>query len=555
LSILDELDLSAIQDERARQGIVLLLNLVEQLKRENTELRAQVQRLRDEINRLKGEQPKPKIQGNTPKPPPSTPTNYSSESQRRTPKEWTKAKKSQTIRIDREETLELDRAVLPEDAEFKGHEDVIVQDIVFGTDNVRFHKEKFYSPGQHRTYLASLPDSYEGQFGPTLKALTVALYFGANVSEPKIVELYRDVGVSISAGELSNLLIKAQESFHAEKAALVEAGLASSPWQHLDETGTRVNGQNQHCQILCNPLYTAYQTTESKGRLSTLDVLRLGRPREYLYNAEAKSLLAGVLSGVTQKQLSKLPEDERLDEPTMTRLLTERMGNLGVQQRKWLLDAMAVAAYHAEESFPVVKLLVCDDAPQFTWLSAQLALCWVHEARRYNLLLPSLAPAQRLLAEFMDRFWLYYRELLAYREQPSEPERERLSAKFDEVFSSETKTGYWDLDDRIARTRVKKRELLMVLEHPEIPLHNNPAEWGARQRVRKRDVSFGPRVRDGTRAWDTFQTLAATAAKLGVSFYAYIHDRISKSFRLSGLDSLIAARAKELNLGASWTGP
>jgi hypothetical protein len=555
LSILDELDLSAIQDERARQCIIVLLNLVEQLKRENAELRAEVQRLRDEINRLKGEQPKPKIQGNTPKPPPSTPTNYSSEKQRRTPKEWTKAKKTQTIRIDREETLVLDRAVLPEDAEFKGHEDVIVQDIIFGTDNVLFHKEKFYSPGQNKTYLASLPVSYEGQFGPTLKALTVTLYFGANVSEPKIVELYRDVGVSISEGEVSNLLIKAQESFHAEKAALVEAGLASSPWQHLDETGTRVNGQNQHCQILCNPLYTAYQTTESKGRLSTLDVLRLGRPREYLYNAEAKSLLAGVLSGVTQKQLSKLPEDQRLDEPTMTRLLTERMGNLGVQQRKWLLDAMAVAAYHAEESFPVVKLLVCDDAPQFTWLSAQLALCWVHEARRYNLLLPYLAPAQRLLAEFMDRFWLYYRELLAYREQPSEPERERLSAKFDELFSSETKTGYWDLDDRIARTRAKKTELLMVLVHPEIPLHNNPAEWGARQRVRKRDVSFGPRVRDGTRAWDTFQSLAATAAKLGVSFYAYIHDRISKSFRMPGLDTLIAARAKDLNLGASWAGP
>ena len=70
--------------------------------------------------------------------------------------------------------------------------------------------------------------------------------------------------------------------------------------------------------------------------------------------------------------------------------------------------------------------------------------------------------------------------------------------------------------------------------------------------MRKRDVSFGPRVPDGTRAWDTFQTLAATATKLGVSFYAYVHDRIAKRDRMPGLDTVIAARAKELNLGASW---
>ncbi len=557
MSILDDLDLSAIQDERARQCIVLLLNLVEELKRENAELRAENQRLRDEIARLKGEQPKPKIKGNTPKPPSGTPTNYSSEQQRRTPKEWTKANKTDTIRIDREETLALDVATLPEDAEFKGHEDVIVQDIVLGTDNVLFHKEKFYSPGEGKTYLASLPASYEGQFGPSLKALTVALYFGANVSEPKLVELYRQVGVSISEGQVSNLLIKAQEPFHAEKAAVLEAGLASSPWQHLDDTSTRVNGQNQYCQIVCNPLYTSYQTTESKDRQTILDVLRNGRAREYLYNAEAQSLLAGVLSGVAQKQLMRLPRDERLDEPTMARLLAERLGSLGVQQRKWVLDATAVAAYHAEVGLPVVKLLVYDDAPQFTWLAEALALCWVHEARHYNKLLPYFAPYKRTLGEFMERFWDYYDELLAYREHPSEPERERLWAKFDELFSTkpERKTDYYELNDRIGKSLAKKAALLMVLEHPEIPLHNNPAELGARQRVRKRDVSFGPRVRDGTRAWDTFQTLAATTAKLGMSFYAYVHDRISKTYRMPALATLIAARAKELNLGASWAGP
>jgi hypothetical protein len=54
------------------------------------------------------------------------------------------------------------------------------------------------------------------------------------------------------------------------------------------------------------------------------------------------------------------------------------------------------------------------------------------------------------------------------------------------------------------KTRAKKESLLLVLEHPELPLHNNPAELGARQRVRKRAISFGPRTTEGATAWDTF---------------------------------------------------
>ena len=40
-------------------------------------------------------------------------------------------------------------------------------------------------------------------------------------------------------------------------------------------------------------------------------------------------------------------------------------------------------------------------------------------------------------------------------------------------------TGYRVLDERIVKTQLKKASLLLVLDHPEIPLHNNPAELGA----------------------------------------------------------------------------
>jgi hypothetical protein len=158
---------------------------------------------------------------------------------------------------------------------------------------------------------------------------------------------------------------------------------------------------------------------------------------------------------------------------------------------------------------------------------------------------------QKLLTDFRKQFWEFYDELLTYPQHPTAEESTRLEARFDDLFS--TCTGYDALDARIAKTREKKVSLLMVLKHPEVPLHNNPAELEARQRVRKRDVSFGPRTQDGVKAWDTFMSLAATAAKLGISFYQYIHDRISQANQIPSLATLIEARARELQLGASWS--
>ena len=87
-----------------------------------------------------------------PRPGPSK--EHSSEAERRKPQERHKGSKLDKITIDREEVLSVDRSQLPTDAEFKGYEDVVVQDVVIRTDNVLYHKEKFYSPGQGQTYLA-----------------------------------------------------------------------------------------------------------------------------------------------------------------------------------------------------------------------------------------------------------------------------------------------------------------------------------------------------------------------------------------------------------------
>ena len=74
--------------------------------------------------------------------------------------------------------------------------------------------------------MAELPDGYEGGFGPEIKALVINLYYGGNMTQSKLLEFLGDIGIFISAGSLSNFLIKNHEDFHREKSEVYEAGLA-----------------------------------------------------------------------------------------------------------------------------------------------------------------------------------------------------------------------------------------------------------------------------------------------------------------------------------------
>jgi Transposase IS66 family len=544
--MLEGFDPNAIEDESLRQVVILLMNQVEMLSAKVAEQAEEIQRLRDENNRLKGEQGKPKIKANQPR------ADLSSEKERRQSKPRNMRSKQAKIPIDREVVLRVDREHLPADAVFKGYEDVVVQDLEIRTDNVQFRKEKYYSKSQKRTYLAALPAGYHGQFGPKVRAWVLAMYYGGQMSEPKILEFLQTAGLQISAGLLSDMLIKDQEVFHEEHAAIVQAGLKSSPWQHLDSTGTRVNGHNQHAHVLCNQLYTAYCTLPSKDRMSMLRVLQGGADPAFRLNALALQLMGDLT--ITDKWRSLLPtvlpHDQDLTEKDLDRVLDVHLPKLGVNLRKRIKEALAIAAYRTQTSYPIVDLLLCDDAPQFNALTSLLALCWIHEFRHYKRLRPRFAHHCQLLQDFGKQFWKLYHDLLDYRTHPNAALACALETSFDQLFTHTS--GYQPLDECKTRTLAKKEQLLMVLSHPEILLHNNPAELGARQRVRKRDVSLQARTKLGIEAWDTFQTLVATAKKLGVNLFHYVSDRIVGANILPSLATLIEERAQQMQLGASW---
>lgn len=187
------------------------------------------------------------------------------------------------------------------------------------------------------------------------------------------------------------------------------------------------------------------------------------------------------------------------------------------------------------------KILLSDDARQYLGIAIWHALCWVHEIRLYKKLNPVIEYHRLLLDKFISELWDYYDKLNDYRNKPDETVKVELDKQFDKLFS--TKTGYAELDKRIALTKEKKEELLLVLKFPEIPLHNNPAELALREGVVKRKISNGTRSDDGKAAWENMMSIMDTCRKHGISLYDYIKDIFSGKREMTRLSVLIAQKA------------
>jgi hypothetical protein len=535
-----DFDSIAAGNESIRAAFKILLNIIERQADEIKQLRDENQKLKDDINRLKGEQGKPDIR-------PQTKTgNVSSEDERKRKKQKGKRPKRPPLKIDRSERCEVEKSTLPTDAIYKGTEKIVIQDVVIKTDNVEFHREVFYSPSEGKSYRAHLPPGYEGQFGPGVKSLVMVLYHDANVSQPAICRLLNSCGLDISAAKISRILADNDSIFHQEKADIIEAGLQSTNHHHIDDTGARVNGKNHYVHVLCNPYYTAYFTRPKKDRLTVIDILSPGG-MQYLLNTKSIELMRKF--GLAQKHLSQLElkvASQIYTQQDMDLILKSIFPNSCKQRtKKIILEACAIIGYRNRPD--AIDILVCDDAPQFKNITEFLELCWVHEGRHYKKLRPWLIPHRRLVAEFLTDFWNYYHKLLEYKKSPNPESAQVLSEEFDELTSRIT--GYDILDERIKKTSQKKAQLLLVLDHPQIKVHNNPAELAARAQARKRDVSLQTKNEKGTQAKDAGMTVLQTAKKLGVNVIDYTKDRLGKIFSMKSLADIIRDRTTQAAFG------
>ncbi|MEO1431735.1 MAG: hypothetical protein AAFV71_22290, partial [Cyanobacteria bacterium J06633_8] len=204
---------------------------------------------------------------------------------------------------------------------------------------------------------------------------------------------------------------------------------------------------NHTTNVICNPLYTIYQTTGNKDRLSVLKVLQNATELEFILDSLTYELLETFK--VPYKWINKLkllPQQVALTETEFNFLIDQYLSKLGSQHRSRIYESAAIAFYHQQSNIPVIKTLLCDDAPQFKLITSDLALCWVHEGRHYKKLTPLVPCHQKLLDDFLEKFWNYYRKLLAYRDSPSSEKAHQLELEFWTLFTE--KTGYEQLDER-----------------------------------------------------------------------------------------------------------
>jgi len=550
--VLDELtkDIDSLADQKAVTIIKVLVNLVEMLAEENALLRKENQVLRDEINRLKGEQGKPNIRGqskdgngdNTGN------SNHSSEGDRNKRGKGNnknKGKGKKTVRIDRFVRITLDKTKLPDDAKFKGFETRIIQDLKIITDNVEFKLETYYSPSLKKTFIAPMPDEYKcGEFGPGVKALVITLYRDAGMTEIAIERFLKTCGLQISHGKIASMLTEGNDIFHQEKDDIVDAGSKAGLYQQMDDTGSRVKGKNHYTHVLCNDFFTAYFTRRKKDRLTLLELLCRGQLK-FLFNQEAYELM--VEFGLAKKwldQIKPMLHAQPLTREALDSLLITLFPNPKKHStnRRIILESAGLAYYQHSEYF--IHYLMTDDAPQFNRLALHHALCWIHEGRHYKKLNPFSDMNQKILDAFLEQFWDFYHALLAYKAAPSQSMAQQLLMQFDTLFA--TTTGYDVLDQRIAKTLAKKQALLLVLDHPFLPLHNNASELGTRFQARIRDINLQTVSQNGTKSKDTFATIIQTARKLKVNVYQYIYDRVTKKFEMPSLAELILLKAQQV---------
>ncbi len=422
---------------------------------------------------------------------------------------------------------------------FKGYEDFVVQDLVLEPRVIRYRREHWLTP-DGRSVVAPLPaDVLPGShFGPDLICFILHQYHHQHVTQPLLLEQLQQLGIDISAGELSRILTEGKDTFHQEKAELLPAGLAVSTYVQVDDTGARHQGHNGFCTHIGNELFAFFASTESKSRLNFLEILRQPHT-DYRINQTAVAYWH-------RQKLPKAVVDLLRRGPHAladSAAWQGRLRALGITQPRHVriaTEGALLGSLIAHGVSPELAIL-SDGAEQYDVLVH--AACWIHAERPLARMVPYSEEHRAAIERVRGEIWELYQDLKAYRQRPEVSRRRDLEARFDVLCAQ--RTGFPSIDGVLKAMGAHRGSLLRVLDRPEIPLHTNLSEGHIRDYVKTRKISGSTRSDLGRKARDTFASLKKTCRELGVNFWAYLQDRVRGAGQIPRLAELIRRKAEE----------
>ena len=528
-----KLELPAISEAERTPLVQQLLGVIDAQQQRIAELEEKLAQLRDDNAILKGLKPRPKItpsqlEAPPPKPPPAPGG-----------KRPGSAKRSKNASFVNPIEVRIPFPDPPPGSSSKAFEEYFVQELLITTKVTRYLRERVVTPDGH-SLLAPLPDGVPpgSHFGANLIAFLLHQHFGCNVTQPLLHRQMRQMGIDISAGQINRILTEGHGSFHQEKAEVLTVGLQTAGYVGVDDTGARHGGHNGFCTAIANDLFACFESTDSKSRLNFLAVMR-GGSTAYAINEVALAYwkmqelsdgLIGALQGGPSHFADEAAWKKRLVEVGIN---CERLTRIATEG--------AVLGQVVEQGVRAELVVLSDGAAQFDVLLH--ASCWIHAERPLARMTPYNELHRAEIERLREQIWQLYRDLKAYRAEPEPGLVAGLQARFDALV--EQKTEYSSSRAVLKEMKAHKEDLLRVLLRPEVPLHNNGTESDIRCYVKVRKVSGSTRSDEGRRCRDTFTSLKKTCAKLGVSFWEYLNDRVRRRGQVPRLGELIRHKAQQ----------
>ncbi|MCL2649389.1 MAG: transposase [Phycisphaerales bacterium] len=376
----------------------------------------------------------------------------------------------------------------PEDYDFNGWEQYMVQELgSFEARSTLYHRQRWATSDGSQSIMAPLPDGIQDHFGPNVHRIVVFLHYRGGMTVANLLEVLTAWGLVISKYKVVEILTDEKHAkFHGETMEVLRTALEKAGWITVDDTGARHKGKNGYTTQIGNDFFTFFRTTYSKSRSNFLEILQAGSTG-YVINDDALAYMrACKLSEDVFDRLSKHPDREFVDRDAWETHLKKLDIIPGMVSGKAIKIATQAAIWGNIKACGFLKdaVIVSDDAGQFK-VGAH-GNCWVHSARLVKKLEAVTKDQQKAVDGVLNQIWRFYRTLGRYQKTPTESRKRYIWHRFDAIFLQET--DFAALNEQLRRLYDNKADLLMVLEHPEIPLHTNASENDIRAMVMGRSL-------------------------------------------------------------------